>query len=468
MNKNIIKLFAILVMIFMVGAILVGCGADGKDGKDGVDGKDGINGADGKDGADGEDGKDAYVCENHVWNSEVIVISEHYYDATTGKDYIGSVLKVCDKCGWAEIAKDEHVFTEVVTAPTCTEEGYTTKTCTTCGYTTIDVASVVPALGHKVAVEFDADNVDTTVWHLAPNTSGLCDCVAQPVYYADCERCGVADIAKELGKAPGHKYGPWEDTINDSSLPVCEIRPSQVAVCTVCLHETEECMDHRETAQAPGHKWGEWKVVTYPTATTAGEARRECSVCATTHAKYGVETDVLPALDINSDEYTYTTTQEADCVKVEKGTFVHTATGVKFENVEVAPAKGHNVEGATEYEVTVKPDGKNGLVEVKCVDCGETVELVLPDATDPRYARVYQFLAGNCIDKNDTYTIVLDDINGEVKGSVVVSFKLVGDYVHDAAPAKENCEKVEGEEYWYYIYKCNKCNEWIVAYADKK
>ncbi len=467
MNKNIIKLFAILVMIFMVGAIFVGCGADGKDGKDGVDGKDGINGADGKDGADGEDGEDAYVCENHVWNSEVIVISEHYYDATTGKDYIGSVLKVCDKCGWAEIAKDEHVFTEVVTAPTCTEEGYTTKTCTTCGYTTIDVASVVPALGHKVAVEFDADNVDTTVWKLAPNTSGLCDCVAEPVYTADCERCGIADIAKETGKAPGHVYGPWEDTINDSSLPVCEIRPSQVAVCTVCQHETEECMDHQETAQAPGHKWSDWTVLKAPTATEAGTIIKTCSVCA---AKFeqGTETKSIPALNaenVGENGYTYEEKADVNCTEAGKGVYTIVVEGTTLTfNV----AKSHNVEGSTDYEVTVKPDGKMGTVKVKCVDCDAYVELALPDATDPMYSRFYQFVPGNCIDVTDTYIIPLTDMNGEVEGTVVVTFTLEGDYEHDAAPAKEDCEKVEGEEYWYYIYKCNKCNEWIVAYADKK
>ena len=84
------------------------------------------------------------------------------------------------------------------------------------------------------------------------------------------------------------------------------------------------------------------------------------------------------------------------------------------------------------------------------------------------YMRVYQFLAGNCINILDTYTIALTDMNGEVDGTVVVTFQLNGDYEHDTKPAKTDCEKVEGAEYWYYVYKCSKCDQWIVAYADKK
>jgi len=42
---------------------------------------------------------------------------------------------------------DDHTYTDTVTAPTCTEQGYTTHTCSVCGNKAID--TVIPALGHN-------------------------------------------------------------------------------------------------------------------------------------------------------------------------------------------------------------------------------------------------------------------------------------------------------------------------------
>ena len=47
----------------------------------------------------------------------------------------------------------EHSYTAVVTAPTCTEKGYTTHTCSRCGDSYVD--SETPALGHKCAAYTD-------------------------------------------------------------------------------------------------------------------------------------------------------------------------------------------------------------------------------------------------------------------------------------------------------------------------
>ena len=62
MNKNIVKLIAILVMCFMLVSVLVACkgetgpkGDKGEQGIQGVAGKDGTNGKDGQNGKDGVD-----------------------------------------------------------------------------------------------------------------------------------------------------------------------------------------------------------------------------------------------------------------------------------------------------------------------------------------------------------------------------------------------------------------------------
>ena len=57
MNKNIVKLIAILVMCFMLVSVLVACkGETGATGPQGEKGEQGIQGIPGKDGANGADG----------------------------------------------------------------------------------------------------------------------------------------------------------------------------------------------------------------------------------------------------------------------------------------------------------------------------------------------------------------------------------------------------------------------------
>ena len=59
--------------------------------------------------------------------------------------------KKCSVCGETTVAQEtiavlEHAYDAVVTAPTCTDKGYTTYTCSACGNTY--VADEVAALGH--------------------------------------------------------------------------------------------------------------------------------------------------------------------------------------------------------------------------------------------------------------------------------------------------------------------------------
>ena len=59
--------------------------------------------------------------------------------------------KMCDRCGEILIAQEiipalGHAYESVVTAPTCTEDGYTTHTCANCGDSYI--TDEIPALGH--------------------------------------------------------------------------------------------------------------------------------------------------------------------------------------------------------------------------------------------------------------------------------------------------------------------------------
>ncbi len=79
------------------------------------------------------------VCEKILTGCEVVPALGHDY-----KD------GVCTGCGEKKPVGHVHSYTEEVTAPTCTEKGYTTYTCV-CGFSRVD--DYVDALGHTEAVD---------------------------------------------------------------------------------------------------------------------------------------------------------------------------------------------------------------------------------------------------------------------------------------------------------------------------
>ena len=149
-------------------------------------------------------------------------------------------------------AAHEHSYEAVVTAPTCTEGGYTTYTCA-CGDTYI--ADETEALGHTP--------------------------VAIPGYPADCENPGMTDgsycsvcdetiTAQEVIPATGHAFGEWTET--------------KAPTCTEDGQESRSCANCDETETRPiaklGHKYE--AVVTAPTCTEGGYTTYTCA-CGDTY-----------------------------------------------------------------------------------------------------------------------------------------------------------------------------------------
>ncbi len=97
----------------------------------------------------------------------------------------------------------EHQFTDTVTAPTCTAEGYTTHTCSECGYSYTDTK--VPATGHELG-EWKSD---------------------ENGHYHECAKCGL----KVDGA--GHDY-KW---VVDKEATATE-KGSKHQECSVCGHKT--------------------------------------------------------------------------------------------------------------------------------------------------------------------------------------------------------------------------------------
>ena len=213
--------------------------------------------------------------------------------------------------------------TAVVTAPTCTADGYTTYTCS-CGDTY--TADPVTKLGHDMGswvVTIDptctidgqqrrdcsrCDHFETETIkaqghkHTAVVTAPTCTADGFTTYTCSCGDTYTADPVTKLG----HDMGSWVVATD----PTCTVDGQQRRDCSRCDHfetETIKAQGHKHTAvvTAPtctadgfttytcscgdtytantvtmlGHDWGQWYEVTAATPYRDGQQRRDCSRC---------------------------------------------------------------------------------------------------------------------------------------------------------------------------------------------
>ena len=560
MNKNIIKLIAIVVMIFMLGAVLVACkgadgaqgpkgdkgetgaqgpqgepgkdGADGKDGLNGKDGKDGVDGTDGKDGQDGQDGKDLTDCENHVWES--FVLEGHTID------HKGTILNVCSNCGDAAYEYDVHSFGaesawEIVDNDgdlsvvigcegkdcaltinvdivddlndrfymlepgTCVDEDkyhfnifdaeYALSETETAS---VDVACYIEvenfgAYDHVPAVAFDPANIDES-WKLARENEDVCNCIEDKVYVTVCTLCGEEGLegCQATVATNAHAWGDIKDAHYDpmTGISYCEWVPFMVQECTACsLAVTcEDCILRHdiEGATAKGHKWTEWTVSVTPTLDSEGTLIRTCQ---NEGCQYGTTAYSLGIPALSKGAYYFTVDEEKLCDVDGKYTFTWVcpmndcACGETAQEIDFTIAYTHEYSELTEYTVTY--DETTGLytAHIKCDSCPYTVDVELPEVYTEiegvnNLNRPYILVsAGHCFQEYDVVSIAISgvDVDGlNDDATIVVVFNANNNYSHDEIPAKELCTKVEGTDKYYWVYKCNKCGEWVVAYAEDK
>jgi hypothetical protein len=76
-------------------------------------------------------------------------VHDHEFGAWTSNEN-GTHSRVCSICGASETV--DCTYTDVVTAPTVTDQGYTTHTCTVCGYSFAD--TFTDPLGYDYTVTF--------------------------------------------------------------------------------------------------------------------------------------------------------------------------------------------------------------------------------------------------------------------------------------------------------------------------
>ena len=231
----------------------------------------------------------------------------------------GSHCSVCNTVLKAQetVPATGHSYDKVVTAPTCTERGYTTYTCSVCGDSY--VADYVDALGHTVVVD-PAVAPDCTHTGL---TEG-----------SHCSVCNEVLKAQETVPATGHSYNKVV------TEPTCTERGYTTYTCSVCgdtyvadyvdalghtvvvdLAVAPDCthtgrtegshcsvcntvLKAQETVPATGHSYD--KVVTAPTCTEKGYTTYTCSVCGDSYVA-----DYVDALGHSYSEAEFVWTEDS-------------------------------------------------------------------------------------------------------------------------------------------------------------
>jgi len=142
----------------------------------------------------------------------------------------------------------EHSYTATVTAPTCTEEGYTTHTCS-CGDSYTD--STVAATGHK--------------WDEGKVTK-------EPTEEAEGEKTFTCSVCGETRKENIDKVDHVHSYVESGYASTCTEDGNVTYTCS-CGHS------YTETQKASGHKWDEGRVTVKPSDGVLGEKTYICSAC---------------------------------------------------------------------------------------------------------------------------------------------------------------------------------------------
>ena len=180
--------------------------------------------------------------------------------AELGHDYLNGT---CTRCGQKEgETPHKHSYKAVVTAPTCTEKGYTTHTCS-CGDSYVD--TYVDALGHAW------DNGKVTKEPTETETG---------VKTFTCTRCG--ETKTEVIPALSHEHS-YKAVV---TAPTCTAKGYTTHTCACGDSYVDTYVD------ALGHAWDNGKVTKEPTETETGVKTFTCTRCGET------KTETIPATGV--------------------------------------------------------------------------------------------------------------------------------------------------------------------------
>lgn len=235
----------------------------------------------------------------------------------------------------------DHNYSSTVTAPTCTQQGYTTHVCAVCGASYVD--GHTDALGHAEVTDAAIPATCTT----PGKTEGK-----------HCSRCGKVFAAQEVIPAQGHAWNAGEVTLE----PTEQSTGIKTYTCTRCGETKTEVLPSLEHV----HRFV--PSVTAPTCTSQGYTTYNCP-CGESYTDDFV--DPLPHAEV-LDPGT-----AASCMVPGKTEGSHCGVcGAVIRPQEEIPAPGHTWNAG---EVTRQPtETSTGRKVYTCTVCGATREEILP------------------------------------------------------------------------------------------
>ena len=271
----------------------------------------------------------------------------------------GEEKRVCS-CGEYEtqvIKSTGHNYESVITAPTCTEKGYTTRTCSVCKDSYAD--NYVKALGHTLGD-----------WKTATEAT----CIANGEEKRTCADCDYFET--QPVKATGHNY---EAVITD---PTCTESGFTTNTCSNCQDSYVD-----KYVSATDHSFDVWKTVIEATCTENGEEKQECKNC-----DY-FETQTITATGHNYEAVV----TDPTCTTLGYTTYTCSKCQDNFESDLVFP-NGHSLgEWNIVTPATCTTDGSQKrecknceYYEEQVIPLGHNYELVVtdPTCTDKGYTTV--------------------------------------------------------------------------------
>lgn len=256
-------------------------------------------------------GEKTYACSCGATKTEEVKATDHSYEAAVTAPTCtegGYTTYTCSKCndtytGDVTDATNHPNKTTTTVDATCTTEGSTTVTCDDCHETLS--TTVIPTTDHSYNAVVTAPTCKDegyTTYTCAcgesytsdrtPATGAHAGGTATCQKLAECDSCGTP-----YGELGTHSYDAegFDATCN---VPGCDhvrtcahdgdkvVIPGTDATCTTpgytagekCAICGEVTVARQETGLAD-HTWGDWTVTTAPNCTTAGEERRDCEKC---------------------------------------------------------------------------------------------------------------------------------------------------------------------------------------------
>ena len=299
--------------------------------------------------------------------------------------------QTCTVCGVVVKNKLGHSYNAVVTAPTCTTEGFTTHTCTRCGDSYTD--SKVSAKGHTPTV---IPAIPATCTDLGKTEGSKCSVcgeilvkqntvaplghteIAIPAKEATCteagltagtrcEVCGDTLISQKEIPAKGHA-----EVIDPAKAPTCtETGLTEGKHCSTC----DEILVAQTEVAATGHTPGDWTTTVEPAIGTEGKKQQSCNACGAV-----LNEETIPALP----EETEPETEPVTDPETEPDTAPETQPEPETDPVTEAPTEAPSDDPAITEEPTAEESSTTPTVTGGCsgsvLSCGLLMLIALAGA----------------------------------------------------------------------------------------